>query len=172
MNKCVLIFIFLTLSSLTTWAYPSKIQNLTCITEHPSTSYFFDLDEDEYTLNVIHHNGVNYAPIYDGLVTIATIDYLKTSVENIVSIGDRIDFKFKTSDCLRLEKNRITCYKSGVSQLGGLKVEDVYFNVYENSDSSTYGVFKDVRISLDYRINKKIFRMPMNFPAENCSNRF
>jgi len=163
-------FSFQTLASGDSFSKP--LQNFTCVTELPTTSYVFALKGDKYVLDVLHHIGVEHAPIYSGLLTLSTLEYLQTRIANVKQLGTRFSFEFETSECIRLDKNRITCFKNGAAKLGPLAVKDVYFNVYENSNSSTYGVFKDVSVSLEYRQNRETYRMPMTFPDGDCSTRF
>jgi tRNA splicing endonuclease len=165
-------FISFIFASLSSYGVEGQLSNFTCITEHPTTSFVFDLEKETYTLNVIHHNGIEHAPFYSGVMTLSTWDYLQSRIENMKQLGSSIKAEFHKSECLRLEKNRITCYKKGASKLGPLEVTDLYFNVYENSDSSTYGVFKDVRTSFEYRKDGQTFRMPMSFPESDCSTKF
>lgn len=171
MKKAALVLL-VTFISLASLASSGSLKNFTCVTEVPTTSFLFNFKNDFYELNIIHHNGIEHAPFFDGIMTVQTLNYLQSRIENMKKLGARIQFKFKKSECSRLDENRITCYKSGASDLGPLKVKDVYFNVYENSNSSTYGVFDDVRLNFKYRQQKRSFDMPMTFPTKDCLTSF
>jgi|GEM_PF-1976942 len=172
MKKQIFILLILTLMSLKSFSLERPLKSFSCVTELTTTSFLLNLKNENYILDVLHHNGTEHAPFYDGLVTLATLDYLQANIVNMKKLGSRITFKFKKEDCSRLNKNRITCSQQGKLKLGPLAVKSVSLNIYESSKSSSYGVFNTVHASLHYHIGSRSFRVPMNFPVKDCSTIF
>jgi hypothetical protein len=155
------------------FAESSKLKNLTCATNFPTTSFVVERDKDDVKVTVINHNGVEHAPIYKGLTTPYTLAFINKAKENLEKMGDRLTASFKISDCSEFTENHLTCFNKKITKIGNLEVKDLYVNIYKNITSNPYGTFHETYASFEYRnLKNRGFRIPMDYEESDCSASF
>ena len=64
--------------------------NFVCSTEHPTTSVSVETVEEKVYLRVLHHNGLKFAPIHSGVITLHDIPYLEKKGGLFARMGEHL----------------------------------------------------------------------------------
>lgn len=161
-------FVFL-LSYLFVQAQPSpQVKSLECITQMPTTSFlFYVLDDKKAKLTVVHHNGIEYAPLHNGVTTGYIIGILQDRLKYVTKMGEHFEVEFDLKNC-HLEKGNIACSHPGKAKIGELSVDDYYFGSYDQTNKTAFGEFSETVVSFKYRVKAWPHEMSMNFHEGEC----
>ena len=73
--------------------------NMKCVTEFPTTSYLAKTEGEIVTVEMIHHNGTRFMPVYSGNVTPDDIPEITKRSELLQKLGERVEVTFKKENC-------------------------------------------------------------------------
>lgn len=149
----------------------SNAQSVECITNPPSTSFLFNVEGDKAYLSVLHHNGVEFAPLINGIVTGYDLKIIKERLEYVTKMGDRFAVDFDVSTCRFDAKDDLACFFKSPAKIGSLKVENYYFSVSKELTRTKHGDFLSRRVSFDYRVGVHSHPMTVDYYGEDCSFR-
>lgn len=145
------------------------IPKLSCVTGLPTTSFLLIEKENSVELTTIHHNGTQYAPIYNGVVTPSDFNLLKKTADFFEKLGDRFVINFKKEDC-RLEEDKFyTCFLNDEFEVAGVKLKNAYFTTSESIDRIPDFEFKNTKVNLYLRLNNvEEYKLSMNYYMDDC----
>jgi hypothetical protein len=123
--------------------------NLTCSTELPTTSIFVKSFDDRVILRILHHNGLNFAPIHSGVITLNDIPFIEKKGSLFTKMGEHIVLEFELSRCKKHQEGNYSCYNSTPTTINELEVKSFGFQTYK-STSELYGMSFE---NLIFRLN-------------------
>ncbi len=162
--KNLFIFIMIILG-----ASVSSAQSVECVTMPMSTSFLFNIDGDTAKLSVIHHNGVEHAPLVNGIVTGYGLDIIKQRLEYVTLMGEQFSVEFDVASCRFDAKDDLACFFKDPAVIGKLEVANYYFSVSKELTQTKHGDFLSHRVSFDYRVGSYGHAMTMDYYGEDCS---
>ena len=161
-------FILFIISIFFVQAQEPRLAGYSCVTEFPTTSYILEVAKSKVTLDVIHHNGIEHAPVFRGIITPNYEKTLRQSREYMTKMGTQFQVEFDIKNCSNLTREQITCYEPKPTKIGSLEVQNYYFTAYKNTNKNIYGEFKDVQVELQYRVKGWGYSIPMEFQERDC----
>jgi hypothetical protein len=126
-----------------------KAFNFVCSTEHPTTSISVENLEGRVTLRMIHHNGLKFAPIHSGVITLNDIPFIEKKGSLFSKMGEHLVLEFDLARCKKHQEGNYSCYNSNPATIGELEVKSFGFQTYK-STSELYGMRFE---SLLFRLN-------------------
>ncbi|MEO0334767.1 MAG: hypothetical protein AAF202_00115 [Pseudomonadota bacterium] len=143
-------------------------QGFFCSTSPASTSYSLRANsEGNFELMVIHHLGVQHAPLLNGITTGYTLNIVEDRFTYAKKMGERFKVKFPKEKC-RFRENMVTCSLSKESKIGELDVDGFSLIAYKENSSSPIGDFVEIRVRFDYRVKGWPHEMSMEFSDLDC----
>jgi hypothetical protein len=140
---------------------------LSCATDHPTTSYALIETKDHFELQILHHNGVQYMPIHQGLITIADLQTFQKDAELFVQMGVAFSVNFLKTECQETGEDW-ACVKKQPTQLGKLAVKSMSFAISDKQVITK-------KYSAKYKIAQITFvegfysrTLPMEYSPANC----
>lgn len=145
--------------------------NLACVTEFPTTSFVFSEDAGYVDVRVISHNGVNFTPIWKGLITPHDIPIIAQQAETMKKLGSDFTLRFSLKNCETYEKNNFFCIGKGPAKdINGLQVEPSTVSVTDIEKRVFGMVFKSKNATLNLKVNGVEHTATMDFEANDCFN--
>ncbi len=153
----------------TPFVFASTLPSLKCVTGgFPTTSFILTAQSENVEVRVINHNGINYAPLYSGLMTINDISYLKRSADFFSKLGDDFTVKFATERC-RFEQNKFfTCSQVNAAEFNGVKVDSIYFSTTESVDKIPDFEFNRTNVKISFRKGDEEYKIEMSYYDNSC----
>lgn len=99
-----------------------------CVTSYPTTSFVLKTEGTEAVLKIIHHNGVKYMPIHEGIITPSDLNYLKQKSEVLTKMGDQTEFRFPLDRCKKYGEGIMSCSGGERKTVGGVEMEALSIN--------------------------------------------
>ncbi len=164
MNSFVFLLAFFTFSYAVAGTPKTR---MVCATAPLSTSYTLLELEDAFELQVKHHNGTDYMPIYNGLITKKDLETLGAWLEIFVRLGDAHTIFFDKSQCQQSEFGW-KCVKPTPSRIGNLEVQNFSFEIsakkvtWKDSERINYDV------SFAFLFKNAGYNLPMIYENRNC----
>lgn len=156
-------------SSLAAMAAPNSM-NMICVTEVPTTSFVVEESGDKLVVDVIHHNGAEYAPIFDSAVTPSDLTTLATHAKLIKDLGTHQRFEFPKDKCKKDDTLIVSCIgDTPVQTINGRKVEAWGFYTSQQVDKSSYGKFSYTKVTLSMEVDDVDVKIPMRYYEGDCS---
>jgi hypothetical protein len=142
---------------------------MTCVTELPTTTIEATQDGDIVNMHVFHHNGAKYAPITDSVLTPSDITGLQERADMILKLGDEWSFHWRRSGCNADAPTFFQCVGEAKDfEANGVMVHPVAFTVGEVQEKTMWGTFTRKNVRLDVEIEKKNYRIVMNYGPGEC----
>ncbi|MFP5386196.1 MAG: hypothetical protein ACLGHN_08965 [Bacteriovoracia bacterium] len=141
-----------------------------CVTEFPTTSVVGDVEGDEFVVNIIHHNGMKYMPIYTGMTTPNDLATLAEKANDFAKLGDHYIFRWPLANCKREDSDIMGC-SGGASEfeVNGTKVKPwgMYTKrIHTESDIFSY---EQVEVSFLLEIDGKNHSFSMQYAKGECA---
>ncbi|MFA6238608.1 MAG: hypothetical protein WC635_14840 [Bacteriovorax sp.] len=146
--------------------------NLGCVTEIPTTSLIAQTKDGVVEFNLIHHNGVKYMPIHNGVITPYDLETLSTRADILADLGDNLVFTMPASAC-QVDGVLFNCFGAQPAQnIGGHQVSiwAAYSSTYD--DVSLIGIFPFVTTNLAIEVDGKSYYLPMRYNQAECFKDF
>lgn len=138
-----------------------------CATDHPTTSYTFIENKDSFELQVVHHNGVQFMPIHQGLITPYDLTLLKEKATLFQKMGSRYVVFFKKEDCTNIN-NEWSCSKKEPLTVGSLDIKSLFFSLSKLLLINNNGQFEYKEAKISIVIGNNGYTLPMQYSNENC----
>ncbi|GIL18163.1 MAG: hypothetical protein BroJett040_19140 [Oligoflexia bacterium] len=166
MFQFVSVFIFILISSSLSHA---KFSQYLCMTEFPTTSIALSANGNLMDVQVVHHNGIQYMPIHDGLVTSYDLTTLTERAGLLTKLPEYWLFSWPMESCKFHDREIFSCFGgTSVYELNGVKVHP--YGVYSSrvTDESFAGKFQTIKVSLYLDIDGRSQIMSMNYQVVDC----
>lgn len=157
----------LALTSLNTYAI-----DFGCVTEHPTTTFLAQTEDDYVQIQLIHHNGVKFAPVWNSLITINDIYTIKEKAELLADIGNYLKFSMPADKC-QMNGLQLNCFGSQPPvEMNGHKVSLWSVFTSEIHESSHAGEYDYITTTLALDIDGETAFVPMKYANYECYNGF
>ena len=164
-------FFAILLFSSVTMASQEPIQ-LRCMTGMPTTSFVVYTQDDSVKMNLIHHNGPRYMPIFTGTVTPSDFDYLQDKAALLTQIPENITVEWKRSDCKVGDAGIYECTRGGILQLGSLKISSPAFYTSRTTRRSLSATVEEMNVKFSFIVYSGSFGyihdIKMNYNLNDC----
>lgn len=166
--KSILIFTFL----LTSLASAADL-NLGCVTETPTTTFIAETKNGIVQFDFIHHFGVKYMPIHNGVVTPNDLGTLSDRASLLTSLGDHLTFTMPAENC-QSDGVLFDCFGSQPSvEINGHQVNIwAAYNTTYSETSLSSGTFNYVTTNLAIKIDGQSLFLRMKYFEADCYQQF
>lgn len=164
-----LFFLSVALIGTLSWGQEKPVE-LICATEQLSTTFYIKNEGENLRVEVIHHNGVKYMPIWDGLITPEDMKIVADAAEVLPKLGPDIVFSWKTKACKATNDLMFDCIGEAEEfEVNGLKVQPWGLSVYEINHKTRYGTYFQRNVVLNMKIAEKDYRISMYYGENECA---
>lgn len=142
--------------------------NFRCVTSSPTTSFIAETKGEEVRLIVLHHNGVKYMPIHQGIIVPADLPLLAQKAEVMQKLGDRFEMVFEKKGCKTYGKNLFSCGNGRVIASGSPSAERASL-VTKTATERLYDVeFEKSSISAGFKVDGTYYSIDNDFYFGDC----
>ncbi|MBX3040908.1 MAG: hypothetical protein KF789_09410 [Bdellovibrionaceae bacterium] len=168
--------LILTLTALVFWGQdtfanplpPSMpLTRLACVTMPFTTSHVLTESPEFFELNVIHHNGTDNMPIFDGVVTPRSLPQIQERGDLYTKMGNDFRIRFEKSQC-KVEGGEWVCAKKGKVLLGQLEVESVWFTVEKRRVVTRYADYTEQVARFLFTKAQRTHQISLGYSASDC----
>lgn len=138
-----------------------------CATDPLSTSYSLIENENGFELQFVHHNGIEFLPVHEGLITAADLQEIGRKAKILAKTGARGSIFFAKSDCT-INGHEWTCTLAGQSRIGNLDVQDMQLAIRERRLVTRLGDWPGFALDLSFSVDGEGLRIPMIYDASDC----
>ena len=118
---------------------------------------------------MIHHNGNRFIPMYEGIVTIADIDYLIDSAQVMKRLPDEMIFQGPSNQCEWVSGLKGKCWGRDGYSLGPFQSKSFFLMVMEQETSILdYSPIRSLLVRLSMQINNRTYEVPMQYSVGDC----
>ncbi len=150
-------------------SFATETMDMTCVTEFPTTSFVIRDAGDKVSLQVFNHNGNQYMPIYDSLVTPHDLALLSAKAKVLLKLPETMKFEWPKEKCERQDEMIQTCMGiTDEQEHNGTKVQAWSFGTSWATDKTAYGKFNYRKVSLHLTIDKQDYSIPMKYSESEC----
>lgn len=147
--------------------------DMICVTEFPTTSFIVEQNQDWVSVRVLHHNGPQYAPISNSLITLKDLEALKVQAEFIQSLGNQMDLKWKRSACNADRSDYFQCVGGAEDAvINKISIHPWALTVTEVEEKTLWGTYKKKNVSLRFSTGadstRKDFQITMDYSEGDC----
>ena len=119
----IVYFMFIELSLAGTPARNADNPGFRCVNRMPTTSFILAIEGDEAVLTTIHHNGVQFMPIHDGVIVPNDLSYLNAKSTLLTKMGERNSFRFPLKNCRVYSSGLVNCFGGNRQTFAGTEME-------------------------------------------------
>ena len=151
-------------------AYSQEIKQF-CMTEPRSTTFAVVTNGDVVKVGYMHHRGVSYMPIHNGLITPNDLGLLAERAELFQQLGTYIEFSFPLSKCQRLGDYNFSCmdFRGEEREINGHKVKGFAAYSAIQSETSFAGDYAYAVVNISLDIDGKAYHLPMRYDLGECA---
>ncbi|WP_374029991.1 hypothetical protein [Bdellovibrio bacteriovorus] len=151
-------------------SFASGKMEMACITEYPTTSFLIREVNSTVIVEVFHHNGPKYMPIFDGVATPNDVSLLAQKASVLTSLPTILRFEWPRSKCAIQNGLIMNCLGSTEAQdINGHKVKAWSFHSSETVDTSFAGKYLSYKLALDLDIDGQSYSVPMKYQEAECA---
>lgn len=146
-----------------------KNLDLICATEILTTSFVILQKDDSVDVELIHHNGAQYAPFWSGLITPNDIATISEKAQAVKDLGDDWHLQFKRSSCKATSETLFSCVGGSEEfQAGGKKIRPWLLHVSLVGEVDVNGSYAHKNVTLGYELDEKSHQITMNYQKNEC----
>lgn len=162
--------IFALITSCALNAVAGQKMDMACVTEYPTTSFFIREVDSTVIVEVFHHNGTGYMPIFEGLLTPNDVDNITQKAAVLRKLPATQRFEWPREKCEVQDSMVQSCFgPTEVQDQNGLKVKSWGFYSTFNSEKSFIGKTNSYKLALDLSIDGTSYYMPMKYNENECA---
>ncbi|MBV2168160.1 MAG: hypothetical protein KUL82_05575 [Bdellovibrio sp.] len=151
-------------------SFASDKMDMACVTEFPTTSFVVREVGDTVVVEVFHHNGTGYMPIFDGLATPNDIATLAARAQTLASLPTVQRYEWPREKCETQDDMIESCFGlTDAQEMNGHKVKAWAFSSSLVMEKSFAGKFNSRKVVLDIDVDGKSFSVPMKYAENECS---
>jgi hypothetical protein len=152
----------------------TKNYTLKCMTKMPTTSFYITTQGSEVILKTVHHNGVDYMPIHEGVIVPHDLPYLQSVSEQLTKMGNQNEFRFPVDKCTIDGPGQLSCAQGSTVQLGDRQMRAFYFYTSKVSEKVFGRRFDRTKITLSIQIADfvPVQDISMNYEPNECVMNF
>ncbi len=138
-----------------------------CATDHPTTSYALIEFRDSFELQIMHHNGTEFMPIHQGLITGYDLALLKEKADFFKLMGTRQVVTFKKEECTN-KNEEWSCVKKEEVTLGQLKSKSLSFSITDKVTQTSKYTAEQKIAQISVVVGYHGYSSPMEYDKKNC----
>ncbi len=164
------IFLFLALTVFGSEALARPFE-LGCITEQPTTTFLIKEDGQEIVAKVFLHNGVQFAPVFQGLATYRDFPILQEQAKGVLKMQNAMTFRWPIKNCKIQDAVRFQCFGSSDEQPGldGAKIKPFALYSGKVTEESIAGKLEWITIRFSFSVDSgESSAIDMKYPADWC----
>lgn len=143
--------------------------NLHCENEFPTTSFIAEEKDDQLIVDIVHHNGVEYTPFRNALITPNDIPYITKQAETFLKLSPKMTFRWKRSGCKAESPFFFECFgEAEDTVVNGIKVSPSYITVTETTEKTVISTYKKRSITVNFSIDGVNHSITNNFYENDC----
>ncbi|QDK38522.1 hypothetical protein [Bdellovibrio sp. NC01] len=163
--------LFLAKSSVAIASQQQLPMTLLCMTEIPTTSFVVRDVDDTTVVEVFHHNGVKYMPIFDGIATPNDVPTLATKGDVLTTLGSYMRFEWPRAKCKKQDDLVSNCFGSTDEQdINGHKVKAWNFDTSLVMEKTYSGKYNSYKVSLNLDVDGESLSVPMKYDQSECTD--
>lgn len=139
-----------------------------CATEPLSTSYSLIENDSNFELQFVHHNGLAFLPVHDGLITAFDLPEIERKTKIFSRLGERGSIFFEKSQCSSVGREW-TCTKEGDLKVGDLETKNLQVTIRERRVITRRVDYKSYTLDLSFRVGGEGLRVPMEYHESACT---
>lgn len=148
---------------------PGAPVDFRCVTSNPTTSFIARTTGEEVRLTIIHHNGVKYMPIHQGIVVPADFPLLQKKAEVMQKLGDRVEMVFEKKNCKKYGDTLFSCGQGKVIANGQTSAERASL-LTKTATEKLYDIeFQKNQISAGFSVDGSYYSIDNDFYFNDCS---
>lgn len=151
-----------------TGSAPTMKTRFVCATPHLTTSYALIEHADQYELQVMHHQGVEFIPIHAGLITAADLKVLAQTATLFQKMGSRYVLFLKKEECI-LADQEWTCIRRGPQRIGTLDVQSLHVKLSSRRLISRLMDVSYYVMDFSILIGTQAWTLPMEYSKPDCT---
>lgn len=152
------------------YSYANQQMNMTCTTEYPSTSFFVREVDKTVIVEIFHHNGTGYMPIFDGLATPNDMSTLTAKAKLLQELPTSLRFEWPREMCDIQGDMIFSCIgATDVQNHNGHKVSGWSFYSSHLTEKNFAGTYTYYKLSLSITVDGGNYEMPMKYGEQECS---
>lgn len=105
---------------------PQEVAPFKCISGLPTSTFILEKSPEKANtmlLKMIHHNGIPFMPIFQGIVVPNDLQYLKDKVEVMGKLGDYVTFEFPSEYCKKYDDQVYSCSHGSSQFIDGVEYQ-------------------------------------------------
>ncbi|MBX2987694.1 MAG: hypothetical protein KF802_07330 [Bdellovibrionaceae bacterium] len=139
-----------------------------CQTPWPTTSVSVRTEDGKVRLKMVHHNGIESAPIYSGSVTPMDIPSLQADAEAFRKLGNEWSFEWLTSQCSSKEGLIASCESAPQSDWRDQKIQAASFRTSRLTEETIVGTARRLKFQLMLVLNHSFRQMAVEYSPDDC----
>lgn len=165
-----LLSLLLSVFSLSVQAADAPKLGFECVGRLPTTSFFLREEGEDMVLRVLHHNGVGYMPIHEGVVVPNDLGFLAAKAKLLTRIGSDTEFRFPKKKCKTYGSGLISCGGGERRNIDGMDVEALHLVTSVNTRQVFDMKFSyaSVNLALNIAGEPPVKEISMNYETEEC----
>lgn len=149
------------------WAQAIPETRFVCATVPLTTTYALLETAGHYELRILHHNGLQFAPLHRGTVTTHDLDVLMKKSEILKEIGERASIPFLKSEC-RFQETSLNCFMRRDVKVGSLTLKNPSFRVSPRRIVTDLVDYPTHDVELFFRLGSEGVSFPMEYSPRDC----
>jgi hypothetical protein len=143
--------VILSISLISFFANADEIYSWCVTADAPTTSFFTEVTADQILLNIIHHNGVSYAPFWNNIIVPNDLSILSGKADLVKKLGDQIKVVWPSKSCKWLGEKKFSCVGGAAPiYLGEKTIQPWAYYSTVIKESSFAGDYEWVEMTLSY----------------------
>lgn len=140
-----------------------------CVTEMPTTSFWFAEDGDSFNVRIMHHNGTQFAPFMQRLIVPNDMAKLLEDAEVAKNTGSDIMVRFNKKNCTIRDSEIFSCVGGGESLTSAKKqIKPWHIGRTNVTQATAHGDFKKTTITMSYEIQGQSYEYLMDYQPGEC----
>jgi hypothetical protein len=146
--------------------------NMTCTTDPMTTSVVVFTTGTDTTVRVINHNGVDYLPLSQSIITPHDLAGLVAKATVLKKLGAQYDIHLNSSQCSVNSQKLVSCYGAINQTINGEKITYFSLDTELVSTLSTFSTTPNVQTvaTLTLTIGGNDYDFAMDYNAGQCTD--
>lgn len=152
----------------------TPVINFKCMAHMPTTTFIAKTEGSELVLTTIHHNGVNFMPIHEGVIVPRDIGYLKEVASHLTKMGDYNEFRFPLKNCQIDGPKQMSCGNGNSQNFSGQEMRGFFLYTSKLRETAFGTNFDRIKVVLSVHILNfaPVQDIVMNYEVDECKMDF
>ncbi|MCX7979324.1 MAG: hypothetical protein N2578_10010 [Bdellovibrionaceae bacterium] len=164
------LFLTIIIASLFISGGPGLALEGACVTEFPTTSFIFSRRGSHIVVDLIHHNGTDFAPLHSGILVPHDLTTMQKRAQLVHSLGTSFSFIFSADKCQMPEPLLMECrdWNAPTQEINGHSVQLQLVMTTLVQTRSTVGKFDHTELSALLEVDGAPLWVHMRYSPGEC----